>query len=274
MSELRPSFEERDRYLDLLSQSYANGRLDDEEFARRSQGVLGAVTHRDALAYFEGLPEPNIVPVEAPPPPQPRSTAHQPVVAPRPQRQSGDLTRRTLIAAGAGVGLLGLLGVFSLTPGSDDGGPYPDGVMPVDELTLSMDGIFVDGVQGAAASLAEQGLTEVEEFHVTRELIWGRAAPAGGGEVFEFTQEPRSSLSAAAASQSASQTLAVDRLAALVPVAIEASADQLFGDITDVELRWDEAGEPLVRVAATDGHRRGLVDVSESGDVVYQEEYQ
>ena len=56
MSELRPSFGERDTYLNLLSAAYADGRIDDEEFDKRTQGVLSAVTHKDAIAQFEGLP--------------------------------------------------------------------------------------------------------------------------------------------------------------------------------------------------------------------------
>ena len=67
MSELRPSFQERDRYLDLLSTAYADGRLDEAEFETRSNAVLAAVTHREAMAQFQGLPQPNIVPVQAPP---------------------------------------------------------------------------------------------------------------------------------------------------------------------------------------------------------------
>ena len=68
MYELRPSFAERDEYLDLLKVSYADGRIDDAEFEARSRGMLAAVTHRDALAQFEGLPTPHVLSL---PPPTP-----------------------------------------------------------------------------------------------------------------------------------------------------------------------------------------------------------
>ena len=76
MSELRPSFQERDRYLDLLSTAYADGRLDESEFEARSNAVLAAVTHRDAMAQFQGLPQPNIVPV-TPTYPRPNLARHR-----------------------------------------------------------------------------------------------------------------------------------------------------------------------------------------------------
>jgi len=61
MSDLRPSFEERDRYVDLLSTAYADGRLDEAEFETRTNAVLSAVSHREALAQFQGLPQPKVV---------------------------------------------------------------------------------------------------------------------------------------------------------------------------------------------------------------------
>lgn len=83
MSELRPSFGERDTYLNLLSAAYADGRIDDEEFDRRTQGVLSAVTHKDAIAQFEGLPAPNVLPAPAKPAPPPRPVP-PPSVPPQP----------------------------------------------------------------------------------------------------------------------------------------------------------------------------------------------
>lgn len=84
--QLRPSFAERDKYLDLLSAAYSDGRLDDEELDKRTRAVLGAVTHRDAIAQFEGLPAPKVLKHEPPParpapvaPPPPRP---EPVVPP------------------------------------------------------------------------------------------------------------------------------------------------------------------------------------------------
>ena len=83
MSELRPSFGERDTYLNLLSAAYADGTIDDEEFDRRTQGVLSAVTHKDAIAQFEGLPAPNVLPAPAKPAPPPRP-GPPPSVPPQP----------------------------------------------------------------------------------------------------------------------------------------------------------------------------------------------
>lgn len=47
----RPSFGQRDAYRDLLSEGYAQGRLDDAEFARRTEAAVSATS----LARLEGL---------------------------------------------------------------------------------------------------------------------------------------------------------------------------------------------------------------------------
>ena len=47
----RPSFAQRDAYRDILSEGYAQGRLDDAEFARRT----GAAVAATSLARLEGL---------------------------------------------------------------------------------------------------------------------------------------------------------------------------------------------------------------------------
>ncbi|MGO1399262.1 MAG: DUF1707 SHOCT-like domain-containing protein [Brevibacterium yomogidense] len=47
----RPSFGQRDAYRDILSEGYAQGRLDDAEFARRTEAAVSATS----LARLEGL---------------------------------------------------------------------------------------------------------------------------------------------------------------------------------------------------------------------------
>jgi len=56
VSSLRPSFAERDAFRELLSTSYADGRLDDEQFRARQELVEKATTIDDLLVVADGLP--------------------------------------------------------------------------------------------------------------------------------------------------------------------------------------------------------------------------
>ncbi len=61
MTSLRPSFAERDAFRELLSTSYADGRLDDEQFRMRQGLVDEAATIEDLLVLAEGLPLDGVV---------------------------------------------------------------------------------------------------------------------------------------------------------------------------------------------------------------------
>ncbi|AQP51720.1 DUF1707 SHOCT-like domain-containing protein [Tessaracoccus flavescens] len=91
---------ERDEYLDWLKVSYADGRIDDAEFQARSRGVLAAVTHRDALAQFEGLPRPHVLSL---PPPTPRPTPNALTRQAEPSRAESEINRRNALI---GLGVL------------------------------------------------------------------------------------------------------------------------------------------------------------------------
>ncbi len=90
---LRASDADRDKYLGLLREAYAEGRLDALEYEERMEQALGAKTYRDLYPVLSELP---INPARVPGPPiaptgpmVPRGTApaadhYYPVAAPRP----------------------------------------------------------------------------------------------------------------------------------------------------------------------------------------------
>ena len=139
MSELRPSFEERDKYLRQLSVAYADGRLDDDEFQRRSDGVLGAVTHRDAMAMFEGLPHPNVAPMVPVNPPRPQPSPQPPAAftrMPSPQvtNRGPSTNRRSALGFGVlGVAAVAFMGIFGFSTMRSMSNPFS--AVPSDAAT-------------------------------------------------------------------------------------------------------------------------------------------
>lgn len=122
MSNLHVSFKERDVYLDILSQNYAEGRLSDEEFTRRQDQILNAMTHGQCRDALRGLVVGRELPVESLPEP----------VAPTPNSRRG-----VLLAGVAGLGLLGLTlfgaRVDSYTSGSE--------TVPMEPLLGDLEGV-------------------------------------------------------------------------------------------------------------------------------------
>ncbi|RRD48473.1 DUF1707 domain-containing protein [Arachnia propionica] len=114
MSNLHVSFKERDVYLDVLSQNYAEGRLTDEEFRLRQDRILAAVTHGECRDALQGLvvsrENPFVVP-DDPPLPQPAARPHR--------------SRRWLIAAAgfAGLAVIGM-GALGMAPYASHSGPH------------------------------------------------------------------------------------------------------------------------------------------------------
>lgn len=129
MSNLHVSFKERDVYLDVLSQNYAEGRLTDEEFRLRQDRILAAVTHgecRDALQGLVVSRENPFVADEDPAVPEP--AARQP------------RSRRSLFAA-LGLAGLGIIGVGML-------GMVESGPVSGSEVVVPEDASLVTGVDG------------------------------------------------------------------------------------------------------------------------------
>lgn len=101
VTSMRPSFGERDAFRSALSQAYADGRIDDEEFARRSSLVetgRGADELRRAL---KDLPQPDVrFPITL--------TRSESEFRRERSTDSPTIRRRTVLSAGAvGAGILG-----------------------------------------------------------------------------------------------------------------------------------------------------------------------
>ena len=262
MSELRPSFQERDRYLDLLSTAYADGRLDEAEFEARSSAVLAAVTHRDALAQFQGLPQPTIVPVTPP------SSFHpQPPQAfkPLPERLgSRDLGRRELIAGLVGVAAvagLGMAGLVSFSRFSDEAaGRFPD------PAWSSLHDRFAE----AAVALRDQGFDTVGSLAITEDQIQGTAGRSRApGEVSSFNWFPDGSVQVSTPEGgSGSTALSLDEAEHLVLTAASAGQGNLPGAVAQLELIWD-GSRPTAK--ATGFGADGWVQVDASGEIIAME---
>lgn len=262
MSELRPTFAERDRYLDLLSTAYADGRLDEKEFEARSNGVLAAVTHRDAMAQFEGLPRPAIAPVDQPPAafrPQPGPPA---VFEPRPNRR-GLLVGGVAVVAVAGLGLAGV--TVMRAPTSMSGG--------VEEMWMpgefAIDSIFIDGVSEAMAALADRGFDQVAHLRVTMDQITGMATTERSpGEGAEFVFTPGGALDVTedgVAGAPAGVPLAeVERWTA---TAVEATGFQASGEVVDLEMSAMD-GAPHGTVWVSNGSSTGWAEIDANGELV------
>lgn len=102
MNSLRPSFTERDAFRDAVAQAYAEGRLDDDAFARRQEQLERAVTIGDLEEAVDDLPS-SYIEVAT------RSSDHPvPLTAHRPR-----WGRRVFLGIGAaavGFGLAGGIG--------------------------------------------------------------------------------------------------------------------------------------------------------------------
>lgn len=277
MSELRPSFQERDRYLELLSTAYADGRLDESEFETRSNAVLAAVTHRDAMAQFQGLPQPNIVPVTpAFPRPQPGPPqAFQPLPEVYRGVPSSDVGRRVLLGVGAtvvGLGVLGVIG-FSGMMMSDSvtGGMNP--MMPEPEWaggSLELDPMFFEGWAETSALLLDHGLDSLVELRITVDEIAGVGSQARApGEITTFSRLGMGPIEMSGSTVAGPVNLAeLDLVNGLVPKALETAALNLTGSVTEVLLLWTDAGDPTVRVTAVDGRESGSVQVDADGETI------
>ena len=89
MNRLRPSLVEREAVRELLSQGYAAGRIEFDEFEARQELVGEASTVSELLTLTEGLPTDSLVFAERTPVVQPDAPAHLSV------------SRRALLTAGA-----------------------------------------------------------------------------------------------------------------------------------------------------------------------------
>ncbi|AQP44987.1 DUF1707 SHOCT-like domain-containing protein [Tessaracoccus flavus] len=287
MSELRPSFEERDRYLDLLSAAYADGRIDDVEFRRRTDGVLEAVTHRDAIAQFDGLPRPNVLPAVV----DPRNDAsHGPPAAfvraagqpparlgqPQPSRRGALLAGG--LAAGVGVVVLtGLVGVGRFD-GPDASGWEESWVAePVGPEFVS------DEVPGSASwgnlipeagnAARELGLDSFHALTVDRDGLTALAsAERSPGVVTEIRVGPEGGYWTEEPSVAETRgTAALQQVEEGFAQALYQAPLQVGGTASSAELLWAAGGEPLFKVICIDGALTGSATFDTMGSMISME---
>ncbi|HJE51380.1 MAG TPA: DUF1707 domain-containing protein [Tessaracoccus flavescens] len=199
MSELRASFEERDRYLKQLSKHYAEGRLDEAEFEQRSDAIVSAVTHRDAMLQFEGLPKPNIVSVQGYQPPAGPRYEPQPykedLPGKRPEPQPVN-RRGLLMVGGLAVGVVGLIGAANIVGrgSSQDFTTIEPNFIP-DMYATAADEVPSDYFEPTSAmwdvvsALQERGLDHVSSLSMADRVITGTALSLRSpGVVTTFTR--------------------------------------------------------------------------------------
>ena len=127
MNEQGRSFEARDRYLDQLAVAHAEGRIDDDEFDRRSQAAL--------------------------------RTDDPPHLPPERPRRSRPMTRRVVLAGGAAVAALAAVTWITQGP------PEPDPLSAERAFTGLTEAVDLSRFWGLEASLRTDGLTLIVTLH-------------------------------------------------------------------------------------------------------------
>lgn len=145
---MQPSYEERDRFLDELASAYAQGRVDDSQFARRSEQILTSETREDLERALAGLrinPRPyepasgQVAHVAQPYQPQP-----PPLYGPQPKTRR--VGRRSMFLVGGSVAFVGVVSVAmagSLLRNNDPV-PYSGGAMYTPDATPTVSN-YLDG---------------------------------------------------------------------------------------------------------------------------------
>ena len=184
MSDLRASFEERDAYLDQLARAYADGRLDDEEFARRRDIVLSATMHGEMLAQFDGLPAPRVRHVR---PARARVPRPVPTMSPPVQREpTPGIGRRAVLAGGIIALILGGLVLQDRTRFAADPDFAATAHLPLDRR----DGVNDVDLERTIASLRDRGLTRIADFHADPGSTYGTAIDPADPERLTAFERP------------------------------------------------------------------------------------
>ena len=243
MEELRPSFEERDRYLDALSSAYADGRLDDAEFDWRSRAVLSATTHREALSQFQGLPDPRAF-----------TTAPNQRSRPTPSR------RLLLVGGAAALGLASFAWIRVVhepaTPASGEAEVVSVGATALDSTRL----------WAAEPVLQSANLTSIVSLKLTDENLSGAAAGAGT-EMTDFAVRSDGEV-VLEATHDRGELPSVDLadFVAQFDVALGSGMSLIQGDPVEAELTWTQQGRPALAITTKEGDktRIGVVDLDGS----------
>lgn len=110
----RPSFGQRDSYREVLSEGYAQGRLNDEEFARRTDAATSATSLERLEELIADLPRGEL------PVPVARGRGKAGASAGRGGREGARTMRQALVAVMTAAALVGLTGGVVAAPLIDD----------------------------------------------------------------------------------------------------------------------------------------------------------
>lgn len=187
MNRLRPSHVEREAVHDLLSQGFADGRIEFDEFEARVELVSQATTISELIDLTEGLPARSLTFAEQTPPPD---LTHRPP----------SWTRRGVLAAAGLVAGFAVSGGLERAfahlrptpspeaPGAPEPAPGPD------EVDQFAPGQFEASLQ----TMADAGYTTFTRIHVNPNLVSAIALAPGRTDVTDdlsiihgkFSSEP------------------------------------------------------------------------------------
>lgn len=262
MRDLRPSFDERDSYVSLLTTAYVDGRIDELELERRTQAVLSAVTHSDAIAQFDGLPEPNVMPAPVKAPrPQPKAAPVAPVGtgAPGGSKHAG---RRAFILGGTVLGGIALLaaasGVFDQYPGAE-ASAIPES--PTEPLDI------------AQSQLWARELTSIAELRVTPTLVRGTASnPRAPQDWYDFEVAADGGFAVTPSSvKNVERTVPVDEAFPLASMAFY-GGPVAEGTVTSVEIVFTADGRPAAKVTIVNGAQTKIAVIDQDGNLISLED--
>ena len=239
MNEQGRSFEARDRYLDQLAVAHAEGRIDDDEFDRRSQAAL--------------------------------RTDDPPHLPPERPRRSRPMTRRVVLAGGAAVAALAAVTWITQGP------PEPDPLSAERAFTGLTEAVALSRFWGLEASLRTDGLTLIHTLDITPTEITGTASrPATPDEDASFRLDSAGIVQVSAAPPAdpavaapAVGSVELDRLAQQFDVAVAAAGAEVPGELQEVRL-VGTGEEPALELTFLDGDRARIAVVDLDGRVVAQ----
>lgn len=260
MTDLRASYEERDKYLSKLADNYAEGRLDDLEYEKRRDALLAGVTHDDLLAQFQGLPNPGVlVPARG------KWTARavskpEPDASKRAKKGSGAVVAGAVIAAVFALlgSIIAISGAQTYDATMDEDVAY---VAPVEDIDAAR--ILHEGLDRIFAA----GYTKVANVNVI------------DGTVFGVTTNDSGVASSFSADQSGSMEIWQEEGAVVDSwIPIEDYREQfehasnlalengLVGDVINV-MEYED-GEPGIELAIATSQGVGSIVVDASGNII------
>lgn len=165
---LRPSFAEREAYREVLAQAYAEGRVDDEEFAARQDLVEQAQTLGELRYVAEGLPTGGL------------EVAGPNIPAVQPDRARGSWSRRGLLTLGAAaVGFAAAGGIGKLI----DLAPDPD---TLDLSVSTLRPLEPGGVDEPVRWLNEHGYRSFTDLTLHDDMVSAVALVPGRTDALDY----------------------------------------------------------------------------------------